>query len=285
MNVGLVLSGGMGKGAYQIGALRAISEFVPMEDIKCISSSSVGALNGYGYITGKLDMVEQVWKNICSEDTRLIITKVLRSSMLQMHIKDLYAPDIKLKIPFYCTLYDVTNNNVVYKNISKLDNELVPTYLKAGVAMPVLNRAVKIDGVSYYDGALVDNIPVRPLVNKKLDYIICVYFDDSADKFESTSFDDKVIKVSFPEEKTLKHSLIFKQDDIDKMIKDGYDRTVYLLNSVFAKGYDNKEYVYKAINHLNRSNSGGGAFRLTVDVIATNLNKVTQYFAKRKVIK
>lgn len=285
MNVGLVLSGGMGKGAYQIGALRAISEFLPDTDIKCISSASVGTLNGYGYITGRLDEVERVWKNICSDDTRLIITKVLRSSMLQMHINDLYVPDVKLPMPFYTTLYDVTNNNVVYKNISKLDNEVIPLYLKAGVAMPVLNRGVKINEVSYFDGGLVDNIPVRPLMNKKLDYVICVYFDDTSYKFENSEFDKKIIKVSFPEEKTLKHSLIFKQRDIEKMISDGYERTVYILNAVFAKGYENKEYVYKAIRQMDRDNSGGGSFRLTVDVIATNLNKVTQYFAKRKIIK
>lgn len=284
MNVGLVLSGAMGKGAYQIGALRAISEFVPLSDIKCISSSSAGALNGYGYITGRLDSVEKAWKNICSGETRLIITKVLRSSMLQMQINDLCSPNIKLPLPFYCTLYDVTNNNVVYKNLSRLGGSEISTYLKAGVAMPVINHAVKVNGVSYYDGGLIDNIPVRPMLNKNLDYVICVYFDNTSYKFENGDFDKKIIKVSFPEEKTLKHSLIFKQEDIEKMISDGYDRTVYILNSVFAKGYENKEYAYKAIRHIN-SVGGNSTFRLTVDVIATNLNKVTQYFARRNIIK
>ena len=33
MNIGLVLSGGMAKGAYQIGALRALNNFVPLNEI------------------------------------------------------------------------------------------------------------------------------------------------------------------------------------------------------------------------------------------------------------
>ena len=46
MKIGLVLCGGMAKGAYQIGVLRAIREFVPREDITTISCASVGVLNG-----------------------------------------------------------------------------------------------------------------------------------------------------------------------------------------------------------------------------------------------
>ena len=53
MNIGLVLSGGMGKVAYQIGALRALNEFIPLKEIKYISFASVGVLNGYAYATDK----------------------------------------------------------------------------------------------------------------------------------------------------------------------------------------------------------------------------------------
>ena len=63
MNIGLVLSGGMGKGAYQIGALRALNEFIPLKEIKYISCASVGVLNGYAYATDNLDVAEDIWKN------------------------------------------------------------------------------------------------------------------------------------------------------------------------------------------------------------------------------
>ena len=47
MNIGLVLAGGMAKGALQLGALYALSEFIPLEEIKYVSCASVGALNSY----------------------------------------------------------------------------------------------------------------------------------------------------------------------------------------------------------------------------------------------
>ena len=35
MNIGLLLSGGMAKGALQLGALCALSEIIPLEEIIC----------------------------------------------------------------------------------------------------------------------------------------------------------------------------------------------------------------------------------------------------------
>ena len=64
MNIGLVLSGGMAKGAYQIGALKALNHFIPLEEIKYISCASIGVLNGYAYATESLDRAEKMWKNI-----------------------------------------------------------------------------------------------------------------------------------------------------------------------------------------------------------------------------
>ena len=44
MNIGLVLAGGFAKGAYQIGALRAIREYFEPEDIEYVSASSIGII-------------------------------------------------------------------------------------------------------------------------------------------------------------------------------------------------------------------------------------------------
>ena len=55
-NIGLVLSGGMAKGAYQIGALQAIDEFFKPSDFSFISSASIGALNSYAYLTHNINI-------------------------------------------------------------------------------------------------------------------------------------------------------------------------------------------------------------------------------------
>lgn len=283
MNIGLVLSGGMAKGAYQIGALRALNNFVPLNEIKYISCASIGVLNGYAYATENLDRAEQMWKNLCSNDTRLVITQILRSSMLQQNIKSIYNSDKKLTSNFYCSLLDLRHRSIVYKDLSEVDSNKIPLYLKASVAMPVYNRSVQLDNTSYFDGAMIDNIPVYPLLKHSLDYIICIYFDDTCYKFENTYFDNKIIKITFPCESMLKQSVVFNQDSIDEMIKSGYDRTMYLLKTVFSEGYENLEYIYRTIDYMNRNNKSN-SLRITGDVLVTNLNKITQRLTKRKIL-
>ena len=59
---GLVLEGGGAKGAYQIGAWKALRE--EGVKIKGISGVSVGALNGALICMDDFERAEEIWKNI-----------------------------------------------------------------------------------------------------------------------------------------------------------------------------------------------------------------------------
>lgn len=284
MKIGLVLSGGMAKGAFQIGALRALEEFIPREEIQYISCASVGVLNGYAYATGNLDRAAFMWQNVCNDDSRLMIGQILRSSLLQQNIVNLYNKNTPLPCTFYTSLLDLPHRNVVYKDLSSVPQKNLPLYLKASVAMPVYNRAVNLDNTSYYDGAMIDNIPVFPLKKHNLDYIICFYFDETNYQFENTAFDKKIIKITFPPTNRLRQSVIFKKEDINKMMQAGYDRTTQILQSVFFKGYEDLEHIYRTIAMLNRSNANSSSMRITGDMLVTNLNKITQKLTKRKIL-
>lgn len=158
-------------------------------------------------------------------------------------------------------------------------NSKIPSYLKASVAMPFYNRAVRVDDSLYFDGAMMDNIPVFPLLRHKLDCVICIYFDDTYYKFENAYFDNKIIKITFPCRKVIKPSLIFSQISIENMIESGYDRTIGILKFIFCNGYQDIESVYNAIECRNQSTSRN--LRITGDVLITNLNKITQKLSKR----
>lgn len=284
MRVGLVLSGGFAKGAYQVGALRAIKEFIPMEDIACISSASIGTPNAYAFVNNRLDRIEDMWKNICDTNTRLFITKILQSSLLQQDIKNLCEPDDIINIPFYVSYWDIAslaNSSVCYKDFSKISSDMLPTYLKASIAFPIYNKAVDIDNRSFFDGGFLDNIPVYPLIKHDLDYIICVYFDDIGYKFENSQFDEKIIKVNFPNMSNVKNSFILRPEEIGKMISDGYDRTHDILCSIFENGHDDLDTVYNNIRNHNK-NLGDPKLRLTTDVVITNVNKLLARFSRRK---
>ena len=283
MNIGLILSGGMAKGALQLGALYALSEVIPLEEIKYISCASVGALNGYAYMTNKLERTKQMWHDICNNGKKIGLSKFLKSDILRQDIVDLYDPNDSISCEFYCALLELSTRNIVYKDLSKVDKDKVPLYLKAAVSMPVWNPSVQVDGSGYFDGATVDNIPVFPLLDREIDYIICIYFDDICYKFESTDFDNKIIKITFPDETSLRQSFVFQQDTIDNMLEVGYERTKNLLKTYFSDGYDNLEQIYRNIDFVNQ-NSKDSPLRLTGDVIITNFNKITQKLARRKIL-
>ena len=57
---GLVLEGGGAKGAYQIGAWKALKE--AGVKIKGVAGTSVGALNGALICMGDLEQAEKLWK-------------------------------------------------------------------------------------------------------------------------------------------------------------------------------------------------------------------------------
>lgn len=282
MNIGLVLSGGMAKGAYQIGALQALSQFVPASEIKYISSASIGVLNAYAFAVNRLNDAEKMWKSICQNDTRLIVSQILRSSLLQQNIEKIYDPEMTLSSSFYCTLFDFNSRKIVYQDLSKIDNPQISQYLKACVALPIYNRAIRLDNAAYFDGAMIDNIPVYPLLKHNIDYIICIYFDDVCYKFENTYFDNKVIKITFPCKGLLKQSLVLRQEGIEDMIRSGYDRTMCLLKTIFSDGHEDIESIYRAIERTNQNSHG--SLRITGDLLITNLNKITQRLTKRKIL-
>ncbi|MGF7060390.1 patatin-like phospholipase family protein [Brassicibacter mesophilus] len=66
--IGLVLAGGGGKGAYQIGVWKALKEFGIDKNISTVSGTSVGAMNMLLFAQGNYEIAEDVWINISSDD-------------------------------------------------------------------------------------------------------------------------------------------------------------------------------------------------------------------------
>lgn len=280
MNVGIVLSGGMVKGAYQIGALKAIREKINIDDIKCISCASIGVLNGYSFLMNRLDEAEKMYLSLCSDDSRLFVNQILRSSILQHDIKNICSKEDMVEKEFFTSLLNMSYKTIEYRNLYHEKSDKIPKLLKASVAMPIYNKAVCIDEKKYFDGAMVDNIPVYPLLEKKLDLIICLYFDEEYYLFENQMFDQKVLKIVFPTKSILKESLVFKQDEIKRNIEKGYQKTYTILNMLLDGNVDEKN-IKNRIAQINGKKSN--KIRITGDLIVTNLNRVLQRFVKRKV--
>lgn len=282
MNVGVVLSGGMAKGAYQIGVLKALNDFIPLDNIKFFSCSSVGALNGYAYATQKLGVAERMWRELCADQCKLTINQVLRDNMLWKNIVQLCDPP-RLNSKFYCCLFDYSRFNVVYKELSSTNSSLLPLHLCASVTLPLCKKAVKIGESSYFDGAIIDNIPVYPLVKHDLYYIICVHFDDISYQFENDIFDKKTIKIVVPCRSAIKQSIVLSKERIDEMIESGYVFAYEILRNVFAKGRENLEHIYRFIG-TSDGRAKKRELRITGSACLTNINKFALKLTKRKIV-
>lgn len=198
VKVGLMLGGGGAKGSYQLGVIKALEELNLLKHIDAISGVSIGAINTL-LLMGKKkyrDMVE-IWKIMDSDnvfgtrggslfkekriyDFEPVAKKLIETIDLK-HIK-------KSKYQGFATaalIYDKESfihqikTDTMEKKVFDL-NKVKDPYLAtmASSSIPVVFGPTVIDGKKYVDGGVVDNYPVKPLLDHGCNFIIAVALDD-----------------------------------------------------------------------------------------------------------
>ncbi len=282
MKVGLILSGGMAKGAYQLGALRAINTYFQPQDIQYVSVASVGIINAMAFFSNQLDWAENKWLHINDKKEKLFLSSVLKSQYFSDLVDEASTFPVNIE-KMYVPILNIPRRQVIYPNLANESPEDKALYVKAAVAFPPFTKAVKIKGRSYYDGALVDDIPFYPLMGCDLDYIICIYFDSYNYVFETDEFTGKVIKIPFESDsKFLKTSFWFDREGIEAMMAEGYRKTKAVLDKVFVDGTEHLDKIYEHIRERDARHAGD-TIRVTGDVIVSRANEVFRRFAKRHV--
>ncbi len=281
--IGIVLGAGLGKGAYQIGVLRAVEERFSQKDIVSVSCSSIGVLNGVGYRCGRLDELEQAWLEMAGGSFRGFIGSVLRSERFSRLLDDFAAYSGSLSGELLITLTDLTDMSADYCLFNDIPEKKRADYLRASVSIPGLTRCLSLGGKRCVDGGWIDGIPVWPLIGKELDYIICVYFDRSRYIFEDKSIDSKVLSVTFPDDTIFTNAVFLREESVRHMKKVGYDVACEIFDDVFSRGADDAEYVSGRINEIN-SRAGKRSLRLTTDVVITNVNRLAKHLTVRRIL-
>jgi NTE family protein len=62
--LGICLSGGGARGAYQIGALQALKELGILDRTVAFSGASIGAVNATFVTTDAMDIAKELWFNV-----------------------------------------------------------------------------------------------------------------------------------------------------------------------------------------------------------------------------
>ena len=275
--LGIVLSGCASKGAYEIGCLQAIEDYFGMDAIDCVSSSSIGGMIGQLYGMGRKRELEQAFRDMDSGKYGRYILGFTNNKQAMEELERILSGDYTMDYKHYVTMWNMADSAVEYKPFHELTGEQLPIYLRAAISFPVFTRGLVIDGKRYMDGALLDNIPVYPLVDKDLDYIFCIYFDNSQYVFENPEFDRKVIKLhDFPNQERLE-VLFCDPGSYDRMYSYAYDYTTGLLQKLFAD--PDPAVVYETIARHNTTNKPAYKHRLTADVVLSGINSMTKKYS------
>lgn len=170
LDIGITLSGGGARGAAHIGALRALTEagIVPNRVVGVSAGALVGAMYAAGI--GFDEMMSFALKSSILRFYRIgmPIAGLTSSDYLKERLATVVPENSfdGLKIPLHV---GVTNLNT--GQLECWDSGPLHELVAASCGIPFLFRPVIIRGAQYVDGGVIENMPVRPLLNKS-DFII-----------------------------------------------------------------------------------------------------------------
>lgn len=198
-NIGIVLSGGGAKGAFEVGAIRAIQNWCKRNkhNIVAVSGTSIGSFNGAFLAAGQFDYIEKTWlewdnnspiteKDFYGEWISLLIngcmypTEPLRKFLR----KNLVVDALKTgNIDYLNTRVRLKDGELLFGG--NIDKREKPDYvyaeeILASMAFLPARKEVNVLGELCADGGFRECVPVKPLLDnttKELDEIFVVLVD------------------------------------------------------------------------------------------------------------
>lgn len=200
---GIILEGGGAKGAYQIGAWKALREAGIR--IKGIAGASVGSLNGALICMDDLEKAEEIWKNIeysrvmdVSDETikalkrkdfkALNMQEILNSGVqfikdggfdvtpLKNLIAEVVGDESRIRESdreLFAVTYSVSEHRELAVDVRKGEEGSVKDMLLASAYFMAFKNE-KLGGKRYRDGGGLNNVPLGVLLDKGYEDIIVI---------------------------------------------------------------------------------------------------------------
>ena len=201
-NLALTLEGGGARGAYQIGAVKAL--YSEGYTFKAIVGTSIGAINAAYIVQGDLEKIYKMWQEMSFKDlleldneamkklfsVKLDINKIkYLSKKLGESIKN-KGLDVKKEREILENDIDeerIRNSNILFGLVTMCISDVngkemfacdipkgkIVDYIMASSNLPVFKRVV-IDDKKYLDGGAFDNCPVHMLEKKGFKNVIVI---------------------------------------------------------------------------------------------------------------
>jgi NTE family protein len=207
--LGLCLSGGGVRGAYQAGAIKAFDEADMLDQIAVYSGTSIGAANASVLVSTSAKTLEKVWFTIPERPLQYqkhLLTRIVEdklnifergiysmdtfTAILMRHIDETNLKKRKVFVTvsdggeasegFFSLLkasydhYVRKDSRVIYVPLDELTSQAALQAVVASCSIPVMFPAVKQGERKFYDGGVFDNIPIKPLIASGCDEIIVI---------------------------------------------------------------------------------------------------------------
>lgn len=282
---GLVLEGGGAKGAYHIGAYKAIDELGI--EINGVTGTSIGAINGAFIAQGDWQKAYELWYSITlskvfdieeeyindvknmefTYDNLRYFKNVLKDiisnrgidTKLMRKILDDNINENKLRkssIDFGMVTVSLTDVKPLELFIEEITDGKVKDYLMASASLPIFKNN-KVDGKAFLDGGFYDNLPVNMLINKGYRDFITIRTNGIGITRKIARDDVKIVNIQSNDD--LGHILKFESDSTRKNLELGYYDALKLLtglkgNAYYVKPQKDDEYYIDFLFNIPKQN-------------------------------
>lgn len=269
----LVLEGGGAKGAYQIGAIKALME--NGYTFNAIVGTSIGAINAAFIAQGDIDKIEKLWKTLSFKDlmdinndiienlmTRQITIPVIRELRDKLNIalkdKGIDTALMRKLLSEYIDEDKIRNSNIRYGLVTfcitdfkpqKLFIEDIPKgklvdYLLASSNLPVFKRS-QIDEKKFLDGGVFDNCSVEMLYDAGYRNIMAIrlFTRNKIRNYEKVIRDKEVTLKMITPSVDLPNILNFSSKTLNGLLQYGYIDAIKQLNK-----FDGRYYAFNKIS-------------------------------------
>ena len=185
----LVLSGGGGRGAFQLGVFEQLEVIGWKPDI--IVGTSIGSMNAAVYALGGLTRLQEMWASIHTRHMQRFLRLRPWHSLFDRapwkKTLEKFAPEADLArvtMPLYVVATDIsTGHPTVYTNGEKPARNkslyqkvkaINHAHLLASSSIPYVYAATQINEAKHWDGAVMYNSPLRPAIDADAEEILMV---------------------------------------------------------------------------------------------------------------
>lgn len=270
MKIGLVLSGGGGRGAYELGVWKALKDLDLDKYIEVFSGTSIGAFNAVLFAQDDIILAEQLWDEITMDklvslskfelfkkgvglmigaknpnfakkymNQKLEEGTVSKDGAVEIIDKYLKVDILKKREKIcYVACTQLPEIKVKYFRLNDYDDKLAKDMILASASLPLIYDSTVVLESNYIDGGIVDNTPIQPVYGEGCSIIIVVLLNKDVKVDRSLYPNTHIIEI-YPrnlEETIITGTLNLDAQSKKNRIREGYNDTKILLEPIMLLG-------------------------------------------------